>query len=283
MLVESVRRVSPKIVLRLLLGDIAAWAGAPGLGDAPRALATSANVYLEGNTRLKNWWGYAGKRNVDGAIHLKAGPELAQACRALPAVRGERCPHGTTQVTPGFGTGVEHILHTALPSFALAEAREGARTSSPSPPLSLADEALNSLASGSFGIGWEAATTTGTATALDGLKTFTLPPARQYFGSDPESEVPPQELAPEPTLVAAYKGLFTTARALGVHSLALPALGCGALVFPPDLVARIAVGEALAHAVHTHAHTRSHTHTRTQTHTHTCTHTHTHTHTYIQT
>ena len=44
-----------------------------------------------------------GGGGVDGAIPRAAGPELYEACLAVPDVRpGVRCPTGEARITPGF-------------------------------------------------------------------------------------------------------------------------------------------------------------------------------------
>jgi O-acetyl-ADP-ribose deacetylase (regulator of RNase III) len=57
-----------------------------------------------------------GGGGVDGAIHRAAGPELLEACRALPEVRpGVRCPTGESRITPGFRLPARHVIHTVGP------------------------------------------------------------------------------------------------------------------------------------------------------------------------
>ena len=57
-----------------------------------------------------------GGGGVDGAIHRAAGPELLDACRAVPEVRpGVRCPTGESRITPGFRLPARHIIHTVGP------------------------------------------------------------------------------------------------------------------------------------------------------------------------
>lgn len=57
-----------------------------------------------------------GGGGVDGAIHRGAGPELREACRAVPEVRpGVRCPTGQSRITPGFGLPARHVIHTVGP------------------------------------------------------------------------------------------------------------------------------------------------------------------------
>lgn len=59
-----------------------------------------------------------GGGGVDGAIHRAAGPELLEACRAIPEVSpGVRCPVGAARATPGFGLPARWILHTVGPRW----------------------------------------------------------------------------------------------------------------------------------------------------------------------
>ena len=57
-----------------------------------------------------------GGGGVDGAIHRAAGPQLIEACRALPEVApGVRCPTGEARLTPGFLLQAPHVIHTVGP------------------------------------------------------------------------------------------------------------------------------------------------------------------------
>jgi O-acetyl-ADP-ribose deacetylase (regulator of RNase III) len=57
-----------------------------------------------------------GGGGVDGAIHRAAGPELLDACRALPQVRPHvRCPTGAARITPGFRLPAKFVIHTVGP------------------------------------------------------------------------------------------------------------------------------------------------------------------------
>lgn len=57
-----------------------------------------------------------GGGGVDGAIHAAAGPELLEACRALPEVRpGVRCPTGQARITPAFRLPARFVVHTVGP------------------------------------------------------------------------------------------------------------------------------------------------------------------------
>lgn len=54
-----------------------------------------------------------GGGGVDGAIHRAAGPELLDACRALPVRSpGVRCPIGEARATKGFGNLSAHMSFT---------------------------------------------------------------------------------------------------------------------------------------------------------------------------
>lgn len=57
-----------------------------------------------------------GGGGVDGAIHAAAGPELVEACRAVPEVRpGVRCPTGEARITPGSRLPAKLVIHTVGP------------------------------------------------------------------------------------------------------------------------------------------------------------------------
>lgn len=57
-----------------------------------------------------------GGGGVDGAIHRAAGPDLLDACRAIPEVRpGVRCPTGEARITPGFALPARYVIHTVGP------------------------------------------------------------------------------------------------------------------------------------------------------------------------
>jgi O-acetyl-ADP-ribose deacetylase (regulator of RNase III) len=57
-----------------------------------------------------------GGGGVDGAIHRAAGPQLYEACLAVPEVRpGVRCPTGQSRITPGFNLKARYVIHTVGP------------------------------------------------------------------------------------------------------------------------------------------------------------------------
>lgn len=85
--------------VRVLQGDLTR--------EAVDAIVNAANQKLLGGG------------GVDGAIHRAAGPELLEACRALPEVRpGVRCPTGEARITPGFQLRARHVIHTVGPVYA---------------------------------------------------------------------------------------------------------------------------------------------------------------------
>jgi O-acetyl-ADP-ribose deacetylase len=66
-----------------------------------------------------------GGGGVDGAIHRAAGPELYEACLAIPEVRpGVRCPTGESRITPGFKLPARRVIHTAGPVWHGGRQRE---------------------------------------------------------------------------------------------------------------------------------------------------------------
>jgi O-acetyl-ADP-ribose deacetylase (regulator of RNase III) len=66
-----------------------------------------------------------GGGGVDGAIHAAAGPELLEACRAVPEVRpGVRCPTGESRITSGFRLPARFVVHTVGPVWRGGNARE---------------------------------------------------------------------------------------------------------------------------------------------------------------
>ncbi|TNE91446.1 MAG: hypothetical protein EP330_05210 [Deltaproteobacteria bacterium] len=62
-----------------------------------------------------------GGGGVDGAIHRAAGPELVEACRALPLLRpGVRCEPGDARATPAYGAlRCRVVIHAVGPRYAI--------------------------------------------------------------------------------------------------------------------------------------------------------------------
>ncbi|CAK9097875.1 unnamed protein product [Durusdinium trenchii] len=82
--------------------DLAEWPG--------EALATSTNRHLEGTLR-RNWWGFAGRKSADAALHEKAGPELLAECRA----QASSLKFGEVVVTKAPNLKARYVLHTVVP------------------------------------------------------------------------------------------------------------------------------------------------------------------------
>ena len=116
------------------------------------ALVNAANRFLTGSTN-GNHWLFAGKINVDTAVHAKGGAHLLRACKALPVLEGEggaRCLPGSAMLTrPARGVfgqlrspRIVHavaplyssfaasapLLQSAVASALMLAARDGART-----------------------------------------------------------------------------------------------------------------------------------------------------------
>lgn len=90
--------------LCLARANLEDWAG--------DAIATSTNRRLEGNIR-RNWWGFAGRKSADAALHERAGDFLARACRQQVA----ELDYGAVLVTKaGPNLGTAYVLHTTVPS-----------------------------------------------------------------------------------------------------------------------------------------------------------------------
>jgi len=58
-----------------------------------------------------------GGGGVDGAIHRAAGPALLQACLAVKAVDGIRCPTGEARITRAGNLPCRHVIHTVGPVY----------------------------------------------------------------------------------------------------------------------------------------------------------------------
>lgn len=79
--------------------------------------------------------GLRGGGGVDGAIHRRGGPEIAEACRRIREELGRRLKTGEAVITPGGGLPARHVIHTAGPVYG----------STAHPAEKLADAYRNSL------------------------------------------------------------------------------------------------------------------------------------------
>mmetsp|Transcript_93724 Transcript_93724/g.264577 ORF Transcript_93724/g.264577 Transcript_93724/m.264577 type:complete len:267 (-) Transcript_93724:26-826(-) len=101
------------------------------VGDA---IATSTNRHFEGIHR-RNWWGFAGRRSADAALHERVGDGfLVHACRA----QARELPFGEVLVTEaGPNLRARHVLHTVVPCHPRT------RDPRPLPPARAADFATS--------------------------------------------------------------------------------------------------------------------------------------------
>ncbi|WP_317930038.1 O-acetyl-ADP-ribose deacetylase [Halioxenophilus sp. WMMB6] len=114
-----------------------------------------------------------GGGGVDGAIHRAAGPELLAACRAIPAIDGERCATGQARITPGFQLPARYVIHTVGPVYQHsanpAQSLRDAYTNSLR--LALANQcqtvALPAISCGVFGYPWQEAAEIALAVACE--------------------------------------------------------------------------------------------------------------------
>ena len=88
---------------------------------AAGALVTSSNPQMCGNR--SEWWGFTGRRNVDGLLRELAGRSLAEECEALGAASGgvdadeqvKLLPR-TARVTGAHALSAECLIHALAPS-----------------------------------------------------------------------------------------------------------------------------------------------------------------------
>jgi O-acetyl-ADP-ribose deacetylase (regulator of RNase III) len=173
------------------------------------ALVTSANAGLVGNANPR-FWRFAGRNNVDGAMHRAAGPDLQAACAVLAAAAGEAtpCSVGHAVVTPAFGLHAALVVHAVAPDGAYAVGLQqwwGRRH-------------------------WSGAQRYGST----GARHVYLEEAR------PAGEA-------QLLLGNTYAAVMHSAERQGVRSIAVPAIGCGVLGFRQESVAQLALGVIASH------------------------------------
>jgi len=94
---------------------------------AAGGIVTSSNPLICGNK--SGWWGFSGRKNVDGIVREYAGPELARECDALSPVGpdGQRLLPCTVRATGAHSLKARKVLHAAGPTSPFPRA-EGERT-----------------------------------------------------------------------------------------------------------------------------------------------------------
>lgn len=94
------------VLLHLSQGDISEWRG--------DVVVSAANSSLEGSSRLKSWWGFAGKKNVEQALHVKAGPWLQHNCNGRKVVRYAEKNHKLVGRKKKMRRGVDKLSRSRL-------------------------------------------------------------------------------------------------------------------------------------------------------------------------
>ena len=113
------------------------------------ALITSANDSLVGNLQPE-YWRFEGGINVDGALRAQAGPDLIDACLALPiqeegkrdlvrwtrAVKVHesavvRCPTGSAVKTTAGSLEADYVIHAVAPDVELTFGRYQGKKGAP--------------------------------------------------------------------------------------------------------------------------------------------------------
>ena len=193
------------------------------------ALVTSANDALVGN-QSPTYWRFISRVNIDGAIRKLAGPQLEEACLAMPArdpasiapgVRRDitrwtsqvkrgtsailRCPAGECVSTPAFGdVRASHIIHAVAPDSEF---------------------------------GYEGQYTGGNRDAeLSGVQ------GKRRYASDLPQFTPPDEV-----LLSTYVSVMSEAERLGAENVVCPALGTGVKGWKPAISAAFGLEAAARH------------------------------------
>ena len=152
---------------------------------------------------------FSGRDNVDGAIHRAAGPALQDACAQLPAAEGSETPCPVGQAV----VTPAFDLHAAVLIHAVAP--DGAY-----------------------------------AGGLQGRRIWS---DAQRYGCEEGRGIYLAEAQPageaHMALAKTYAAVVQCAELQGVHSLAMPAIGCGILGFRQERVAKLALGVIVSHVL----------------------------------
>ncbi|HVO02623.1 MAG TPA: O-acetyl-ADP-ribose deacetylase [Candidatus Cybelea sp.] len=127
---------------------------------------------------------------VCGAIHRRAGPELARACAAIG-----RCPTGDVVLTPGFNLPAKHVIHAVGPVWQGGGSGESKllagcyrRSLELCRQHGLQGIAFPAISTGIFGYPLEAAAGIAVATVKDWLKENAVPDRAIFCCFDQRTE-----------------------------------------------------------------------------------------------
>ena len=99
-----------KFQISLVHGDITT--------SSCEAIINCNNLSLSGSQQQKAYWQFAGRSNVDSAIHQKAGPELQIACDKFNFKRGTiKCEVGDVMSTKAYKLDSQYIIHAVGPRY----------------------------------------------------------------------------------------------------------------------------------------------------------------------
>ncbi|RDX72312.1 Xhypothetical protein, partial [Mucuna pruriens] len=149
--------------LVIQIGDITKWS----IDGSTDAIVNPANERMLGGG------------GADGAIHRAAGPQLVEACRAVPSVRpGVRCPTGEARITPGFMLPASHVIHTVGPIYSAHSNPAASLASAYRNTLRVAKEsniqyiAFTAISCGVYGYPYDEAATVAISTIKEFPKDF---------------------------------------------------------------------------------------------------------------
>ena len=146
---------------------------------AAGGIVTSSNPLVCGNK--SGWWGFSGRKNVDGILREYAGPELARECDVLSPVApdGQRLLPCTVRATGAHSLKARKVLHAAGPTspFPRAEGERALRQTYERCFALARDLSLPSLALPAIGCGVAGfPAVVGARAALDAIEEWRLLP-----------------------------------------------------------------------------------------------------------
>ena len=107
-----IRKGKPDVIARVVMCDISKL-------QEHDVLVNCSNSSMSGSFNQKSYWMFAGRKNVDTALHQAAGPQLLEACLSFPEIKtGVRCEIGQSKITNAFGSvNSKYIVHTVGPRY----------------------------------------------------------------------------------------------------------------------------------------------------------------------